>query len=292
MAIPRIPGAATRLVALAAVACLVLALQRAGRRPIELAGPTSGPAPSLAGTRHEVVGPRRAAVAGDDPSDTARAEEAFVETGSIDHLDGLRDEPGFAPAWHRQQQRIIERQYGYAVDSLNLPESEAARLRDLLTARREAVADGRDAAARMGIVGPQANAAVKQSVDELTGEIVELVGPDAYFGRIELAPTVSTCESLIEGAVGADLASKGDPMTRDQLYSLAEAYVDAAYSPGSADDAQSGGPSGLTPRLQALLDRVSGQVSPAQAEAVRAFLFEQARASRALASSSPQDPEK
>jgi hypothetical protein len=284
----RFRRAAPWLAALLAAACLCLSLQRLRQQRRENAGLDERRARAPSGTRPEGAGSLSGT--GDvspSPEAAGASPPAFVEVDAADHLDGLRDDPGFAPLWHRQQQRIIERQYGYAVASLNLADGDAVRLIGLLTARREAAADARDAAVRMGIVGPQANVAVKQSVDELTGEIEELVGTDAYSGLIELAPTVSTCESLLEGTVGLDLDAKGDPMTKDQLYALAQGYVDAAYAPGSQADPQDCDSSGLTPRLQALLLQVCGQVSPTQANAVRDFLVGQARASRVSAEASP-----
>jgi hypothetical protein len=133
-------------------------------------------------------------------------------------------------------------------------------------------------------VGPQAKMAVRQSLVALTEEIEQLVGPDAYYGVLELAPTVSTCESLLEGTMGLDLASKGEPLTTDQLYTLAEGYVDAAYGPGTQADPQAPEP-GITPQLQALLVRADADASPVQCEAIREFVIGQIRSLRDSASS-------
>jgi hypothetical protein len=265
-ALPRIRHAAPWLVALAAVACLGVAFQRV--RQQRHTAENDRLVQALSGARHAVAGPR---------SGPGGAPRDFVETDAVDHLDGRRDDPAFAPTWHTLQQDIIERQYGYAVASLDLPEGDAARLMELLTARREAVVDARDVAAQMGIVGPQANMAAKQSLDALTDEIKQLVGPDAYYGVLELAPTVSTCESRLESTVGVDLVSKGEPLTTDQLYTLAEAYVDAAYGPGTQADPHDSD-SVLTPQLQALLLRTAADASPTQAEAIREFVVAQIQA--------------
>jgi hypothetical protein len=267
LALLRIRRAAPWLFALAAVACLGVALQRVRHQRRETAGkdrlvhvPSGAPLAEACSRS----GPGWA------PLD-------FVEADAMDHLDGRRDDPGFAPTWHRLQQDIIERQYGHAVASLNLPEGGAARLKELLTARREAVVDARDVAARLGIVGFQANMAAKQSQDALTDEIKQLVGPGAYYGVLELAPTVSTCESLLESTVGVDVASKGEPLTTDQLYTLAEGYVDAAYGPGTQADPHDSD-SVLTPQLQELLHRTAADASPIQTEAVREFVVGQIQA--------------
>jgi hypothetical protein len=201
-----------------------------------------------------------------------------VELNAEDHLDGLRYDPGYALAWHRQQQGIIERQYGYAIESLNLPDGASAKLAELLTARREAVADARDVAQQLGIVGPQAKVAVQQSVDALTDEIKQLVGDDAYYGHIELAPTISTCKALLEGSIGLDLSAQGHPLTMDQLYSLAEAYVNAVYSPAASTGPQDPDTStGLTPQFQGFLDKVSDKLTPTQVSAVHEYLVKQVR---------------
>jgi hypothetical protein len=202
--------------------------------------------------------------------------QAFAGSDVRDHLDGRRDDPGFALVWHRQQQRIIERQYGYAIASLHLPPSSAAELRELLTARREAAVDGRDAAIQVGLAGPQVNLAVEQSLDAFTDQIKQLVGLDVYYGQLELAPTISACKALLDNTVGVDLAAKDEPLTNDQMYSLAHDYVDAAYGPAASSQPQATDPgSTLTPQYQALLDHVSSGVSPSQASSIRDFLVEQ-----------------
>lgn len=217
----------------------------------------------------------------------------FAGVDAEDHLDGLRDDPAYALAWHLQQQRIIERQYGHAIASLNLPDAESGKLFELLTARREAVADGRDAAQELGIVGPEAKLAVRQPVEALTEEIKQLVGPAAYYGRIELAPTISTCAGRLQDNVGAGLAAQGEPLTTDQLYSLAADYVGAVYSP-----AASAGPQdpdiagGLTPQYRDFLARASATLTAAQLDAFHAFLAEQGKgAADPGASSSARSPQ-
>jgi hypothetical protein len=203
----------------------------------------------------------------------------FVEVGAEDHNDGRRDDPENALVWHRQQRSIIERQYGHAIASLNLPADEAEKLAELLTARREAIVDGRDAAQQLGIVGPEANAAVRQSVEADTDEIKQLVGSDAYFGTLELAPTVSSCKELLEGSVGNELAAEGIPLSTDQLYSLAEDYVGAVYSPAASEGPQDpDSVTGLTPQYRAFLDKVSASLTPEQASAFRGFLVKQSMA--------------
>jgi hypothetical protein len=212
-----------------------------------------------------------------------------VEWNVDEHLDPRRYEPGYALAWHRQQQRIIERQYGYAIESLNLPDAASARLAELLTARREAVADARDVAQQMGIVGPQAKVAVQQSVDAFTDEIRQLVGDDAYYGRIELAPTISTCKALLESTVGINLSTQGEPLTTDQLYSAAEAYVNAVYSPAASTGSQDPDSStGLTPQFQAFLDKVSGMLTPTQVSAFRDYLVKEVQAAGNSGAASPR----
>jgi hypothetical protein len=203
-----------------------------------------------------------------------------------DHDDGLRDEPGCALAWHRQQRLIIERQYGYAIASLNLPDADAERLAELLTARREATIDGRDAAQQLGIVGPEANAAVRQSVDADTDEIKQLVGEDAYYACIELAPTISTCKAFLESSVGTELASGGKPLSTGQLYSLAADYVGAVYSPTASQGPQDPDPkTGLTPQYQAFLDKASPKLTPDQMSAFHDFLVRQTQALQAAGDS-------
>lgn len=203
---------------------------------------------------------------------------AFAEVDAEDHRDGLRDDPKYSLAWHRQQRLIIERQYGFAIASLGLSESDGEKLTGLLTARREATIDGRDAAQRLGIVGPEANLAVKQAVDADTDEIKRMVGEDAYFGCIEPAPVISSCRAFLENSVGTELASQGNPLTAGQLYSLAADYVGAVYSPAASEGPQEpDSTTGLTPQCQAFLDKVSTRLTPDQVSAFHGFLVRQSQ---------------
>jgi hypothetical protein len=211
----------------------------------------------------------------------------FAEVNALDHLDGLRDDPRYSRFWHEQQRRIIERQYGYAINSLGISSGASEKLTDLLTARREATADARDAARQFGITGPQANVAVKQSADALTDEIKQLVGSDAYNDRIELAPTISACAELLDGAVGSNLDSQGEALTSDQLYALAEDYVSAVYSPAASEgphDPDSA--TGLTPQYQAFLDKAADKLTAVQESAFREFLVGQVRSAQSADSQS------
>jgi hypothetical protein len=275
--------AAPWLVTLTAVICLGAVLRRDTRQRLQIAELGTRLVRVQAEVGSSPPAPRREPARQDALSQALAVgtAQAFADVDPRDHLDGRRDDPGYAFVWHRQQQRIIERQYGDAIAALGLTESASARLKELLTARREAVVDARDAALQAGLAGPEVNLAVEQSVDACTEEIKQLVGSDAYYGQIELAPTVSACKSLLENTVGLDLAAKGNPLTNAQLYALAQNYVEATDGP----DPSGGSPApdaatGLTPRYQALLDRVSGGLNPAQAASVRDFLVEQVQTLR------------
>jgi hypothetical protein len=213
--------------------------------------------------------------------------QTFVEVDADDHQDGRKDAPGYALAWHNQQRRIIERQYGHAIASLDLPDTKADKLIDLLTARREAIVDGREAAQQMGIVGPEANVAVRQSVEADTEEIKQLVGSEAYFGTLELAPTISSCKALLESSVGSELAAAGNPLSTDQLYLLAADYVGAVYSPAASEGPQDpDSTTGLTPQYQAFLDKISTRLTPDQVSAFHSFMVKQSQALQISADSS------
>jgi len=271
-------GGAPWLVALSFLTCAGILLHWHAQDRLKITALKDRLAIAAAGIRrsnaafHRHAGPRE---------DLARAladetSQAFASPDERDHLDGRRDDPGFALVWHRQQRRIIERQYGYTIASLHLPASSATELRELLTARREAAVDGRDAAIRVGLAGPEVNLAVEQSIDAFTDQIKQLVGSDIYYGQLELAPTISACKELLDNTVGVDLAAKGEPLTNDQMYSLAHDYVDAAYGPASSIAPQAADMGNcLTPQYQALLDHASVGVSPSQASSIRDFLVEQ-----------------
>jgi len=266
------------LVALASLACAGVLLHWHAQDRLQIAALKVHLAIAAAGVRRSnAADPRPVGPQGDLARALAvETSQAFAGTDARDHLDGRRDDPGFALIWHRQQQRIIERQYGYTIASLHLPASTAAELRILLTARREAVVDGRDAAIQVGLAGPEVNVAVEQSVDGFTDQIKQLVGSNVYYGQLELAPTISACKALLDNTVGVDLAAKGEPLTNDEMYSLAHDYVDAAYGLAASSEQQAPDPgSNLTPQYQALLDHVSAGVSPSQASSIRDFLVEQ-----------------
>jgi hypothetical protein len=212
-----------------------------------------------------------------------------VELDPSDHRDGIRYDPGFAAAWHRQQQRIIDRQYGEVLAALDLPEGTRARLKELLVARREAIADAADAAGRFGIEGPQAKMAVKLSTDGISDEIRQLAGSESANTQIELAPAISDFKSVLEGAVAPDLASRGFPLTPEQMFALSKGYIEGTYAVVTAGPAQPQVPdpeTGLTPQYQELLLQASAYLGPEQIAGVRDFLAAQVRAVRSDAPSS------
>jgi hypothetical protein len=192
-----------------------------------------------------------------------------VDAAAMDHLDGRRADPLYAPYWHKQQRRIIERDYGDALAALDLSAATVDRLVDLLTARREAAADAGDVAPAYGLEGPDAKLAIKQAVDSLTAQIRQLAGSEAAYGQLETAPAASQFKSVLADTVAVDLAQAGNPLTSDQLSALARDYVASAYDPAGAPV--------VAPlqQDQAFLTRAGAYLRPTQVEALKDFLDEE-----------------
>ena len=172
---------------------------------------------------------------------------------------------------------------------MDLPEGTCSRLKELLAARREALADAADAAERFGIEGPQAKLAVKLSTDAISDEIRQLAGSESANRQIELAPAISDFKTVLEGAVAPDLATKGFPLTAGQMFALSKGYIEGTYAVVSALPAQPQVPdpgTGLTPQYQELLVQASAYLSPEQVAGVRDFLAAQIRAVQGDVSSS------
>ena len=90
-----------------------------------------------------------------------------------------QDSPAVA---RKDLRRIILGQYREALAGLSLPPESLARLKDLLTARGEALLDAHEAAAREGLAdgSPEMAEALNQASADLDREIAKLLGDEAY----------------------------------------------------------------------------------------------------------------
>lgn len=108
---------------------------------------------------------------------------AARETSARESLarGGARGPDANADALRADERRLILDQYQDVIAQMNLPEETAARLRNLLTDRVQAVLDAEDAAMRQGFAegSSETARAVTLAIAEVDRDISGLVGQDA-----------------------------------------------------------------------------------------------------------------
>jgi hypothetical protein len=192
----------------------------------------------------------------------------------------LRKDPAYAPIMHRQQLREISREYGDVFASLNLPPDKLAQLKNLMIDRLNAPADARDAAQNSGLNGADINQAAEQAVSGVNDDIKALVGADGY-DELQAAQQTMGERNMIQLQVGVDLSAAGVPLSGSQTLALAQIYADArnpAKNPALAAATQLAADpaAGLAAINQAILDRATQMLSPAQLPILQQSLSDQA----------------
>jgi hypothetical protein len=128
---------------------------------------------------------------------------------------------------HKTNLRSVWYTYHDAIARLNLPPEKQAALLNLLAARMEAPMDAVMAAQAQGITDPHEVAAARdQAKEEVTGELVDLIGQSDLDGLTN-AQALRGSQDLISRNVGADFEMGGVPLSQDQQAGLAQVFVDA-----------------------------------------------------------------
>jgi hypothetical protein len=212
---------------------------------------------------------------------SVRAQKAEAQQSSSPRAVGqpmnlmskMRTDPEYAPIWRKQQLRGIQQQFGDTFAAMKLPPEELAKLRELLVARNDAVMDANEAAQQAGLSPRETGMAVSQAQNEVNDEIKALIGTDGFQ---QLQQPSGMYKKMIENSVGVDLAMAGAPLTPDQTTLLAQAYSTPVQLQGLSRDMHVTDPqTGLSPYYQALLDRMTPNLSPAQIPVVKNYFIEQ-----------------
>jgi hypothetical protein len=187
-------------------------------------------------------------------------------------------DPAIAAINRRERLREISRQYGEAFAKMNLPADRLAKLKELLLARDDSASDAWAVAKKSGLALPEAEVAGTQAASEVEDEIKGLFGMDAYNQLEEARAANGTKLSILLG-VGQDMSGAGVPLSTDQVGALTQIYREvqnpeknptASALLESPADAQTG----LTPLNQAIVDRASQVLSPAQFTVLQQSLAE------------------
>jgi hypothetical protein len=208
----------------------------------------------------------------------ATAPGAAGPTGGFSplNLNDMRKDPAYAAIWRKQQLRNIQRQYGDAFAALKLPPDQLAKLKDLLVTRNDANLDASEAAQEAGLAGRDVSLAIRNATNAVNDEIKALIGDDS-FSQLQTTPQTSMAKTMLENTVAVDLEGAGQPLSPDQLASLAASYNQTQRQPpaGAVQGWQTPDPqTGLAPADEALLNQASQSLTPAQLPILRDYLLE------------------
>jgi hypothetical protein len=197
-------------------------------------------------------------------------------------------DPAYAAAWRQQQLRTILKQYGDDLPALNLSPEKLARLKELMVLEREIEEDAKDAGHTAGLTGENLKTAVRQARSVVHAEIKALLG-DTATEQLAREAMAKPYKPRIEDTFAIDLKAAGMPLSREQVTSLALGFRDViqAFEPKERLKDPPDPRTGLTPVQQALLDRYTQHLTPAQALTTRNYFIEQARWDRLNQKSKP-----
>ncbi len=219
-------------------------------------------------------------------ADSAAAEATKKKKAAtaLAFSEAMKD-PVFAAAWRKQQLRYLEGAYGDAFTALNLSPDRLTRLKELLIARRESVADARDAARTAGLTDAELGKAVIQASNLWTNPITGVVGETGY-AALERSEKAQPFRSMLD-PIAVDLKMGGMPLTPEQATQLAFRIYEYLTGPEwiatglrfqgiqSFTRAHEADPqTGLTPHSRALLERYAPHLTPAQLQVVKDYLLE------------------
>jgi len=279
-------GNASRLIVFVSLLCLGLAVFGYLRRGAEI-GALENKVAQLNASSAERVRRLQVALADEKKSDEPPPadkdrKKTMTVTGSETYsssyrFDLMRKDPSYAWIWRKQQLRNVQRQYGDVIAAMKLPPDEVTKLRNLLVERETAQSDARETALQAGLSPGEVGVAVSQAKSDINDEIESLVGDDAY--KLLLQQPPGMFKIMISNSAGLDLEMAGIPLTPAQTSSLAQAYSDV-YKSGiteffSGNNDTPDPETGLTPKAQALLDRVTPSLTPEQLPVMKDYLIEQ-----------------
>jgi len=203
----------------------------------------------------------------------ASARPAAPANGKqLSQLLDLERDPAYVALQKRQMRRIILRQYGDALASLNLPPDQLSQLKDLLAGRIFSSGDPRLAGMEPGT--PAYNQELRAASQAISQQIDALIGPDGQ-RKLQAAQMLTTSQNQVANNYAPDFADAGVPLTPDQSTSLAQ-LLNPMNNPGGGRAMNQADPETfLSPRDEQLLDQAAQILSPPQIAILKADRAEQ-----------------
>jgi hypothetical protein len=194
--------------------------------------------------------------------------------------DIIKEHPEFAALWAAQNRGGITRQYGAALEALNLPPDKLAKIKDLLVERSQSEMDAQQAAQAAGLKEGSAawRAALKEAAAPAEQEMAALAGSSdpEFAGRLQ---NQASAQSQIQFNYSGDFEEAGVGLNPGQTRALGLAIANANYSNRSTAGRppnynQVDPDTSLSPHDQRILDAASPALSPAQLEIIKSDLIQ------------------
>ena len=236
----------------------------------------------LADLRRQVAGVQAAQLQAEKETaqlSRARAASARAEgdgaVRTVHYSDIVKDHPEYAAILAKQTRRNMLRQYGPALDALNLPPDQLAKLKDLLVERTLSSQDANQAARAAGLEpGSQAwSAAMKAATEPVEKEIGAVLGTDSgpFMRKLQ---TEAGITSQMRYTYVPDFEAAGMALTPEQTNGLQQALAssrnyDSVPPSERAAYNQVDPATGLSPADTRMLEAAAQSLSPAQLRILR-----------------------
>jgi hypothetical protein len=190
--------------------------------------------------------------------------------------DIVKDHPEYAAILAKQARRNMLRQYGGALDSLNLRPDQLAKLKDLLVERSLSSQDAFQAAKAAGLEqgSPAWSDAMKAATEPVEKEMSAVVGTDSgqFMRKLQTEAGIS---SQIRYNYTPDFQEAGVALTANQTNSLRQALAGAYNNNGipASDRAtyrKVDPATGLSPADSRMLEAAAQTLTPAQLQVLQA----------------------
>lgn len=200
---------------------------------------------------------------------------------TVHNSDIVRDHPEYAAILARQARRNMLRQYGVALEGLNLPPAQLAKLKDLLVERNLSSQDASEAARAAGLEqgSPDWLAAMRAATEPIEKEMGAVVGMDGsqFIRKLQAEAGVN---SQIRYNFSPDFEEAGVALTADQTSGLRQALAGTWSTDGipASDRAalrKVDPATGLSPADNRMLDAAAQTLTPAQLQVLRAAQIRQ-----------------
>jgi hypothetical protein len=182
--------------------------------------------------------------------------------------------------WRKLERRGNMYIYGDLLPMMGLPPDQLSKLLDLMVEQTESGLDANEASKLNNLSDADAAKARQAAENVVAEQIKELIGPNnAAMLQLATSSPGPTAPASVYSEIGVDLSLAGIPLSPGQFDAAAQIYNEVRPYPtfniGIADDQTPDPATGLTPFYNALLDRLSQILTPAQIAVIKDDYVEQ-----------------